>query len=652
MLYDSQDNLASWTRTSVIINEILNMINFDFDMNNVVIKVLESVEQHTNCRGVGLSEVGFRGEKELKFLSPHLSQMELSGLTPLISLPITLTNNRITHTLDIYIVEGNNLPRRDSEFLSMFRDLLGEAINKEATKRDSLTGLFSRAYFDNQLQLEILDATKEGWNVGLVILDIDHFKNINDTYGHPVGDLVLQAIAKVVLNTVGGQGICARYGGEEIAIILPQTNSKSAIKLAEGIRQAIENEVIDTGEGQTVSLTASLGAAIYPQDSRDINSLIKNADKALYQAKEAGRNKVSTFSTELVEVPVPRQEEVVPTKEAPPTPVATALPLQGRFKIMPLVKCENLSRPINPSGIFFEETTRTIYLVDSVACRIYSFNTNGELITRIGGKGEGRGSRMNHPTSITCDREGNIWVTDSGNHCVKKFDQVGNCLLCISDTLDEMENPLPSPRKGSFNLPYSLTFERDGNLLVVERINRRVQRFDPQGNYLAEINIPQLYPDYPLRPDPTDICVDGVGNYIILDAANNCLIKFDRNDKITARIGRFGTELGDFSGLSGIDADPSGMLTRDLMALCRSADKVTYKEGTVLVSVEMGDHSRIQFFDGNGGYIDMLDLSTIDPSSGPIRPRDVLVDGEGHIFLLCQEPPTMVYLLVLEYKAG
>jgi diguanylate cyclase (GGDEF)-like protein len=651
MAYDYHDNLASWTRTHTVINEIFNMINFEFDLTKVVNKVLESVEQNTNCRGVGFSEVGFTGEKKLKYLSPHLSQMDIADRQPIISLPITLINNRITHTMDVYTVEENILPRRDTELLFMFRDLLGEAINKEAVKRDSLTGLYDRSYFDNQLQLEILDATKENWNVGLIILDIDHFKQVNDTYGHPVGDLVLQSVARVLMETIGEKGICARYGGEEMAIILPKTNQENAIYLAEEIRSKIEAQAINTGDEPPVKITVSLGIAMFPQDSREINTLIKNADKALYQAKEAGRNKVSVFSTQLVETPVHRIGEKPAGKKEVEMVVKSALPLQGRLKVISLIKREQLSQPITPNNIFFEEKSRTIYLVDSVGSRIFSFNSKGEFITKFGGKGEGRGGRMNRPTSIACDRAGYIWVADSENHCVKKFDQVGNCLLCISSTLDEMNNPLPSPRKGSFNLPYALAFERDGNLLVVERMNRRVQRFDPTGNYLAEINIPQLFPGYPLRPDPTDICVDGVGNYVILDAANNCLLKFNRNDEIVSRIGHFGTKAGEFSGLSGIDADPTGRLTRDLLALCRSAEKVTYKEGTVLVTAEMGDHSRIQFFDAGGSPLEVLDLSTFDPNSGPIRPRDVLVDSQGHLLVLCQEPPTLVYLLVLEYKS-
>jgi diguanylate cyclase (GGDEF)-like protein len=122
------------------------------------------------------------------------------------------------------------------------------------------------------------------------MFDIDDFKKINDTYGHQIGDEILRSIARVVKNKMRAADIVARYGGEEFCVILPETGKEDAIKAAERMRRAIEDNQIVT-ERVKLKVTVSLGVSTYPEDAVDMHSLIREADKALYAAKAAGKNR-------------------------------------------------------------------------------------------------------------------------------------------------------------------------------------------------------------------------------------------------------------------------------------------------------------------------------------------------------------------------
>jgi len=135
----------------------------------------------------------------------------------------------------------------------------------------------------------------------LIILDLDFFKKINDTYGHPAGDKVLKKIAETLNRIIRKEGSVYRHGGEEFAIFLPHTNFKEAAKAAERIREAIEKLSIEIDENRKINITASLGCASTEQISGEaskekiLGAMIGNSDAALYQSKESGRNKVSVF---------------------------------------------------------------------------------------------------------------------------------------------------------------------------------------------------------------------------------------------------------------------------------------------------------------------------------------------------------------------
>ncbi len=163
---------------------------------------------------------------------------------------------------------------------------------EEATRRartDALTGLANRRAFDEALGRAIAEADRFGHNVGLVICDVDNFKRVNDLYGHEVGDHVLRSIAASLSQNVRGVDLVARYGGEELVMLLGKADVAMSWEVAERMRAAIEARTIGVGE-HLVHVTASFGVASYPETSRTGDELFPAADKALYVAKREGRN--------------------------------------------------------------------------------------------------------------------------------------------------------------------------------------------------------------------------------------------------------------------------------------------------------------------------------------------------------------------------
>ncbi|TVQ09061.1 MAG: diguanylate cyclase [Leptolyngbya sp. DLM2.Bin27] len=153
--------------------------------------------------------------------------------------------------------------------------------------RDPLTGLFNRRYLEEALQKALIAAQRHKHAIGIIMLDLDHFKQFNDTHGHDAGDRALQAVAQLLRASVRGSDIVCRYGGEEITLILPGLALAETQARAEVLRQAI---AALTWFDQAVPLTASLGVACFPQHGTSSSDLLKAADTALYQAKQAGRN--------------------------------------------------------------------------------------------------------------------------------------------------------------------------------------------------------------------------------------------------------------------------------------------------------------------------------------------------------------------------
>jgi diguanylate cyclase (GGDEF)-like protein len=162
----------------------------------------------------------------------------------------------------------------------------------DLSMRDPLTGLYNRRYLDETIGRELPRARRLGQNVGVIVLDIDHFKHLNDTYGHDAGDLVLAKMGEVLRGASRKGDIACRFGGEEFAIVLPGASLAVARNRAEGIRSALETLRLHF-EGQQIGpLTVSAGVASMPPHSQDWAFVLHQADRALYTATQAGRNKV------------------------------------------------------------------------------------------------------------------------------------------------------------------------------------------------------------------------------------------------------------------------------------------------------------------------------------------------------------------------
>jgi diguanylate cyclase (GGDEF)-like protein len=186
-------------------------------------------------------------------------------------------------------------------FLSLetTRDVRHMSVLEQESITDPLMGIYNRRYLERRLTSEVARASRYGMPLSVLLLDIDHFKPINDSYGHQVGDVVLAELAQLIVNTVRTTDIVTRYGGEEIMVIAPSTPLKTATNLAERLRKIIEHRPFDVPAKlnrklKALHITVSVGVACFGQSANDFQSLIQSTDEALYRAKKKGRNCVIT----------------------------------------------------------------------------------------------------------------------------------------------------------------------------------------------------------------------------------------------------------------------------------------------------------------------------------------------------------------------
>ncbi|MFQ5973990.1 MAG: GGDEF domain-containing protein [Alphaproteobacteria bacterium] len=243
--------------------------------------VLEHLNQAgANASGYSSALAGFSSRLSANPTADHA----MSAIEDIVS--VTRQMEEKTKVLENRLVESS---REISELKETLASVRHEAMT------DALTGIANRKRLDFELHKAMTVATETGGPTCLLLLDIDHFKKFNDTYGHQLGDQVLKLVARSLTESIKGRDIAARYGGEEFAIVLPQTALRNACTVAEQIRAAIASkQIVKKSTGKKLAkITVSVGVAQY-RPTEPLGDFIRRADEALYLAKRDGRNRVAT----------------------------------------------------------------------------------------------------------------------------------------------------------------------------------------------------------------------------------------------------------------------------------------------------------------------------------------------------------------------
>jgi diguanylate cyclase (GGDEF)-like protein len=231
--------------------------------------------------------------------------MQVVGATCALVVPL-FVSNRVMGSLQIFRARADKpFTKEDAQLLWILslvaENLLTREYANEGLLRfaftDYLTGLRTRGYFEQQLELEFKRAERKQQKFALLMIDIDHFKVLNDTFGHHVGDQLLRDVTSILMKDMREVDTVARYGGEEFVIILPETTETGAVFVAQRLRRAVDQAKFFAGSPHSVQhLTISIGVAVYDTDAQFKRDLIEFADAALYAAKHAGRNRVMRYS--------------------------------------------------------------------------------------------------------------------------------------------------------------------------------------------------------------------------------------------------------------------------------------------------------------------------------------------------------------------
>ena len=169
---------------------------------------------------------------------------------------------------------------------------------RESSLRDAMTGLYNRRFLEEYVETLVAKVTRDKAHLGILMLDLDYFKKVNDTYGHEAGDKVLVELARVIRQSMRASDLTVRFGGEEFLVILNETDAEGAVILAEKVREAVEAMKVQIAGG-SIQKTISIGVSDFPADGENFWQVLKYADVALYAAKEAGRNRVERFVPEM-----------------------------------------------------------------------------------------------------------------------------------------------------------------------------------------------------------------------------------------------------------------------------------------------------------------------------------------------------------------
>lgn len=299
--HDSMKNIAKIIETQYETNYIVPIIGEMIDKfvsdHLVYIFINNQLVWPSSCKDEKIFElIKCLNNKSEYILTPD----KRIGLFPMIS------ENKLLGCIVTKSTE-NILSEKEIEYLEQLSSQAATTLNranvyaeilKHATL-DALTGFYNRRQLEERIKQEISSAKRQQRKLCAVMMDIDHFKSVNDTYGHAAGDLVLKTVSRVIKTQLRDYDIAGRYGGEEFVILLPHTKIDEAQMVAERLRKAVQDKKIDISKlcpnKNDINVTISLGVSEYSKDK----DFIKNADKALYKAKETGRNKVVIYESSM-----------------------------------------------------------------------------------------------------------------------------------------------------------------------------------------------------------------------------------------------------------------------------------------------------------------------------------------------------------------
>lgn len=201
--------------------------------------------------------------------------------------PLTSLNGQVSH-ISLVINDVTHIAKNKLHLQESNQQL------SNLSKTDGLTKLFNRSYWESCLKREFEQATISGTTASVVIFDIDHFKRVNDTYGHAIGDVVIRNAAELLRKTSRNTDICGRYGGEEFTVILPGTNAEQALYFSERLRKRVEKAQVES-DNVIINYNISVGICELSSDNDDYLTWLEMADKALYYSKEHGRNQSTIY---------------------------------------------------------------------------------------------------------------------------------------------------------------------------------------------------------------------------------------------------------------------------------------------------------------------------------------------------------------------
>lgn len=273
-----------------------SQIDYTVPMTSPLVAVLNEKDKVFTVRDI---------QKEL----PHEPLEQIFSLKPSLIVPL-FQKNRMNGILllgeRMDLGDGTSYSDYDIKQILSISSLASMAINNaallERSSTDMMTRLKLKYYFFSQLTDRLDIANTQGLPIGVIMFDIDHFKNFNDTYGHACGDYVLTTVAKIIKSSIRSQDTASRYGGEEFTVMLPNTLKEDAMQVAERIRTNIESALF-TYENKQMRVTISGGVSVFDSEENPVSSakeFVEQADKALYVSKTSGRNRITFAGKEII----------------------------------------------------------------------------------------------------------------------------------------------------------------------------------------------------------------------------------------------------------------------------------------------------------------------------------------------------------------